>query len=134
MQPESPRPVLRIAAAVIRDAEGRLLLVRKHGTTAFMQPGGKIEPGEEPLAALLRELHEELGIVATKADARRLGRVEAEAANEPGHLVEAELFEVSFSGGARPAAEIAELIWLEPAEPRPPPLAPLTRQHVIGRG
>ncbi|MET2827115.1 NUDIX hydrolase [Mesorhizobium shangrilense] len=57
---ESP---IRIAAAVIIDADGRLLLVRKRGTSAFMQPGGKIEPDELPINALVRELREELGLV-----------------------------------------------------------------------
>ena len=37
---------IRIVAAVIVDEAGRLLLVRKRGTQAFMQPGGKIAPGE----------------------------------------------------------------------------------------
>ncbi|HEX3283446.1 MAG TPA: hypothetical protein VHT50_02015 [Mycobacterium sp.] len=38
-------PVIRVAAAVIRDARGRMLVVRKRRTAAFMQPGGKIMPG-----------------------------------------------------------------------------------------
>ncbi|WP_408734888.1 NUDIX domain-containing protein [Asaia platycodi] len=41
--------VIHIAAALLHDGAGRLLLVRKHGTVAFMQPGGKIEPGETPV-------------------------------------------------------------------------------------
>jgi len=43
---------IRIAAALLTDARGRLLLVRKRGTAWFMQPGGKIEPGEQPFDAL----------------------------------------------------------------------------------
>ena len=35
-----------VSAAVITDAAGRVLVVRKHGTTVFMQPGGKPEAGE----------------------------------------------------------------------------------------
>jgi 8-oxo-dGTP pyrophosphatase MutT (NUDIX family) len=65
---------IRIAAAVIRDRHDRILLVRKRGTTAFMQPGGKIHPNEDALGALARELHEELGCSIRPATARFLGR------------------------------------------------------------
>jgi 8-oxo-dGTP pyrophosphatase MutT (NUDIX family) len=41
-------PTIRIAAALIDDDSGRMLLVRKAGTPWFMQAGGKIEPGETP--------------------------------------------------------------------------------------
>lgn len=54
--------IIRVAAALIEDGAGRLLLVRKAGTSCFMQAGGKIEPGEDPAAALLRELDEEIGL------------------------------------------------------------------------
>lgn len=54
--------MIRIVAAVILDDRGRALLVRKHGARRFIQPGGKPEPGEAPLQALARELHEELGV------------------------------------------------------------------------
>ena len=50
--------VVQIVAAVILDVAGRVLLVRKEGTDAFMQPGGKREAGETDLIALARELHE----------------------------------------------------------------------------
>lgn len=132
MSAESERPVLRIAAAVIRDEGGRLLLVRKRGTVMFMQAGGKIEDGEEPLAALARELSEELGLIIGGAEPRYLGRFEADAANEPGHVVQAELFELPWTGDVRPAAEIEEVLWLHPADRVVPPLAPLTRRHVMG--
>ncbi|KGE76866.1 NUDIX domain-containing protein, partial [Halomonas salina] len=61
-------PILHIAAALIEDAEGRLLLVRKRGTEAFMQAGGKIEPDESPDEALARELEEELGQPPTRLE------------------------------------------------------------------
>ena len=48
---------MRIAVALLTDAAGRLFLVRKRNTAAFMQPGGKIEAGEDALATLRRELH-----------------------------------------------------------------------------
>jgi 8-oxo-dGTP pyrophosphatase MutT (NUDIX family) len=46
-------------------ADGRTLLVRKRHTTAFMQPGGKIDCDETAQRALVRELQEELGIRPT---------------------------------------------------------------------
>jgi len=124
-------PVIRIAAAIIRDERGRHLLVRKRGTLAFMQAGGKLAPGEAPLAALVRELREELGLEIDPAAARSLGLAVAEAANEPDHLVHAHLFEVSVHGPIEARDEIEELLWLDPAEPAAVPLAPLTRLYVL---
>ena len=76
--------IIRIAAALLIDPQGRTLLVRKRGTQAFMQPGGKIDEGETPVAALVRELHEELGLHIDPAQAIPLGQFSAPAANEPG--------------------------------------------------
>jgi 8-oxo-dGTP pyrophosphatase MutT (NUDIX family) len=126
----SEAAVIRIAAAVIVDERGRTLLVRKRGTEAFMQPGGKIGPGEPAPAALLRELREELGCDA-EGEIRPLGRFSAPAANEAETMVEAELFAVHLLGEIAPAAEIEEARWHDPAEPAPFPLAPLTRDHVL---
>jgi 8-oxo-dGTP diphosphatase len=122
---------IRIAAAIIADASGRLLLVRKRGTSAFMQPGGKMEPHEEPLDALVRELNEELGLVIDPATASPIGLFSAQAANEPDHTVEAELFTVSIESQPVPAAEIEEMIWLEPTTANGLDLAPLTRDVVL---
>jgi 8-oxo-dGTP pyrophosphatase MutT (NUDIX family) len=60
------KPMIRIAAALIDDDRGRLLLVRKVGTPWFMQAGGKIEHGESAISALDRELREEIGHPSTK--------------------------------------------------------------------
>ena len=43
--------VISVVAALIRDEDGRVLLVRKRGTAAFMQPGGKRDPGESDIAS-----------------------------------------------------------------------------------
>lgn len=120
------QPTLRIAAAVIVDADGRWLLVRKRGTSAWMQAGGKIEPGEDPRAAVVREVGEELAVQVDPAHVRDLGRRDADAANEPGHRLEAYVFAVDGVTGAVPTAEIAEAVWVTPAEAARLPLAPLT--------
>jgi 8-oxo-dGTP diphosphatase len=122
---------IQIAAALLTDAHGRLLLVRKSGTAWFMQPGGKIEPGEQPFDALRRELLEELRLTLTLEAPHSCGSFCAPAANEPGFTVEATLFALSLDGEPRPAAEIAEIAWLEPGRPITIPLAPLTRDHAL---
>ena len=128
---QPPQPVIRIAAALLRGADGRTLLVRKRGTIAFMQPGGKIERHEAPIHALVRELYEELGLVVEPTSPVYLGRFVASAANEPDHLVEAELFEFTTLAEVRPASEIEEIVWLDPTSPTELVLAPLTRDHVL---
>lgn len=122
---------IRIAAAVIKDERGQLLLVRKAGTSCFMQAGGKIEDAENPFAALRRELQEEISLSVEPDAVRYLGRFSAMAANEPGCTVEAELFLVPLPGVAIAGAEIAELIWIDPWGEPTQPLAPLTRDHVL---
>ncbi len=61
-------PAIRVAAAVLVRG-GRVLLARRaaHKSQAGLWefPGGKLEPGEDPAAALVRELKEELGLDAT---------------------------------------------------------------------
>ena len=115
-----------IVAAIIEDDAGRLLLVRKRGTDRFMQPGGKIDPGETAAEALIRELHEELTLVVAPEDLVYLGRFDAPAANEAGHVVDAEIFFVTATGEAVASAEIDELIWMSPADAASVSLAPLT--------
>lgn len=122
---------IRIAAAVILDQAGRTLLVRKRGTTAFMQAGGKIEPGEAPLDALRRELKEELDIDLGAEAPDYLGAFSAPAANEEGLIVEAEIFLLRLSQPVRPAAELEEIRWIDPNAIPPMSLAPLTRDHLL---
>ncbi|MFD1197887.1 NUDIX domain-containing protein [Brucella gallinifaecis] len=103
-----------IAAAIVRDEAGRFLLVRKRGSEIFFQPGGKIDTGEAPENALIREIEEELGIVIDKSQLRYAARMSAPAANEQDSIVEAELFHLALKKGQVPAAssEIEELIWV----------------------
>lgn len=122
-------PPIRIAAALILDSTGRALLVRKRGTEAFMQAGGKIEAGEAPLDALRRELKEELTIDLT-VEPEHLGRFSAPAANEEDRIVEAEIFLLRFEGEVFPAAELEEVRWVDPVAPDVV-LAPLTRDHLL---
>ena len=58
-----PMATPRVAAgALIRDAQGRILLVKPSYKDGWDIPGGYVEPGESPAAACQRELREELGL------------------------------------------------------------------------
>jgi 8-oxo-dGTP diphosphatase len=122
---------IKIVAALIRDDTGRVLLVRKRGTKAFMQPGGKLDAGEDDITALSREILEELGCVLDPESVLPLGAFDAVAANEPGFRVEANLYRVDVTGEISPSREIDEAIWVDPASPPDIHLAPLTRDHVL---
>lgn len=124
-------PTLTISAACLLDADGRLLLVRKRGTSAFMLPGGKLEAGEDALAALCRELGEELGQRFARSAFTALGRFEAPAANEPDTWVSAEVFTGTLDEPVSVAAELDAQRWLVRGEPWPDDLAPLLRLHVL---
>jgi 8-oxo-dGTP diphosphatase len=62
--------VLVVACALV-DTDGRILIAQrpegKNLAGLWEFPGGKVEPGEQPEAALIRELKEELGIDVTEA-------------------------------------------------------------------
>ncbi|PBP88851.1 DNA mismatch repair protein MutT [Pseudomonas syringae] len=123
--------IICIAAALLIGADGRTLLVRKRGTRAFMQPGGKIEPGEPAPQALARELEEELGLIVDPAQAVFLGEFTAPAANEPGFEVNCQLYEVRTDAQAVPAAEIEEVLWVDADSHAGLQLAPLTRDLIL---
>ncbi len=122
---------IHIVAAVITDGRGHVLLVRKHGATAFIQPGGKPEPGETPLTTLARELQEELGVRLLPEPAMALGTFSDRAVNEPGHRVQADVWCVQVQGRPRAQGEIAELAWVPLRPPHGRPLAPLSQAHIL---
>lgn len=126
MPSPSQPPIIHIATALIFNDKGQTLLVRKKGSRFFMQAGGKIDEEETPAQALARELNEELGITVSLNENDFLGSFTAEAANEPGHLIQAEVFQMTLSAPVTAQAEIAEVIWVDPAKAADEQLAPLT--------
>ena len=71
MTRESATSVTLVVAAALIDPDGRVLIAERPPGKAMAGlwefPGGKIEPGETPETALIRELHEELGITVKPA-------------------------------------------------------------------
>ncbi|MDQ0802386.1 NUDIX domain-containing protein [Arthrobacter sp. SLBN-112] len=124
-----------VSAVCVFDDAGRLLTVRKRGTAMFMHPGGKPEPGETAVQAAARELAEEVGIILRPQELELMGVWVADAANEAATDIEATVFLAPGTWQANPAAEIAEIRWLDYAGtdgvPLPGDLAPLLTDHIL---
>ena len=64
-------PTVLVVAVALIDVDGRVLIAQRPEGKALAGlwefPGGKVEPGERPEGALIRELHEELGIDVNEA-------------------------------------------------------------------
>ncbi len=134
-------PLVVVAAALI-DAGGQVLLQQRpagrHHGGLWEFPGGKVEPGEGPIAALVRELHEELAITVAPADCHPLGFAASEDARAPGFAVSKDsraivllLYAVRAWHGKASSQEDAALAWCTPDRfagyPMPPLDIPLGR-------
>ncbi|MDR6678481.1 Nudix family hydrolase [Pseudomonas oryzihabitans] len=106
---------LHVVAAVIRNPQGQILIAQrpahKHQGGLWEFPGGKVEAGEAPAAALARELVEELGIQVTAA--RPLLQVRHDY---PDQAVLLDVWQVDAFTGEAHGAEGQPLAWVAPRE------------------
>jgi 8-oxo-dGTP diphosphatase len=127
--------IVLVAAAALIDPDGRVLLAQrpegKSMAGLWEFPGGKVEPDETPEAALIRELHEELGINTWKSCLAPL--TFASHAYESFHLL-MPLFVCRRWEGIATPREGQTLAWVNPDRlrdyPMPPadvPLIPILR-------
>ena len=128
-------PILLVAAVALVDADGRVLIARrpegKSMAGLWEFPGGKIEAGERPEDALIRELREELGIEVTNSCLAPLTFTSFTYENF--HLLMPLFVCRRWSGTAEPR-EGQQLAWVKPLRlrdyPMPPadePLVPMLR-------
>nr|WP_245346723.1 NUDIX domain-containing protein [Arthrobacter stackebrandtii] len=126
---------MKVSAVCLYDQKGRLLTVRKQGTSKFMHPGGKPEPGETAAEAGSRELSEEIGLSIAPEKLDLMGVWTGTAANESNTDIEATVFTAPGTwdpAAIHPGAEIAELRWLDPSRASGhDDLAPLLTEYVI---
>ena len=115
---------------MIADARGRILLARRTegrdlaGLWEF--PGGKVDPGETPEQALVRELREELGI-ASAAIERKLGTYYSQREGKRDTI---EVFVAkSDEMGRRQRLEIAAADWFDP-HALPEGVSPATQRRI----
>lgn len=114
-----------VAAVALVDADGRVLLSRRpEGKTLaglWEFPGGKVEAGEKPEAALIRELKEELAIDVSESCLAPL--TFASHSYEDFHLL-MPLFICRRWQGIVVGAEGQELAWVRPERLRSYPMPP----------
>lgn len=122
------KPVIDVSAGILRK-DGRFLAVRRpegKPMAGFWEfPGGKVEPGENPEQALIRELKEELNIVPHGLSLRRVVEHEYDHLNVRLHFFEAG----GFAGRPEPL-EGQTLAWLTPQEARNEPFLEADTQIV----
>ena len=103
---------MEVVAAVI-ERDGQILIgqrkARGRHALKWEFPGGKVEPGEEPRAALARELREELGIEAQIGE--EIERYNFSYAAQPTHLI---FFRVTEFAGEPANLDFAQIAWAEP--------------------
>ena len=123
-------PVVLVAAAALIDVDNRVLLARRPPDKAMAGlwefPGGKVEPGETPEAALIRELREELSVDTVSSCLAPIAF--ASHAYEAFHLL-MPLFACRVWHGTPTPNEGQELQWVRPTRladyPMPPADGPL---------
>ena len=103
-----------IASAVILNTKNELLLVRKKGSQYFQLTGGKIDPTDNEIQTVIREIKEEIGLSITMSELTYLGEHETHAVNEAETIVHGSIFIVKVENDFIPiiANEIEEYIWL----------------------
>jgi len=122
--------LLPVVAAALADPQGRVLLQRrppgKPHAGLWEFPGGKVDAGETPEAALVRELAEELGLLV---DVAGLEPVTFASVAGGGHHLLLLLYRVRHWTGAPVARAADALAWVAPADmaarPMPPADVPL---------
>lgn len=102
----------KAGAIIIQDK--KLLLTRTKGKDIFVCPGGKLESGETPKQAVVRELKEELNISVSESSLEEFGTYFASAAYDPDKTLQLDVFIVkSWTGELVPDNEIEEVIWAD---------------------
>jgi len=108
--------LLPVVAIALTRADGRVLMARRpvgKGHAGLWEfPGGKIDPGERPEAALVREIREELGIDVAQAAVSPIGFASVADGNR--HLLLL-LYGATEWQGEPVALEASEIGWIEPA-------------------
>lgn len=132
--PDPPRAEIPCVGALVWDADGRLLLVRRRnppGAGLWSLPGGRVEAGEDDPAAVEREVAEETGL--TVRAGRFVGEVRRDAPD--GSVFVIRDYDCAVTGGRLAAADDAtDTRWVAATDLEGLTLVPLLRESLQGWG
>lgn len=131
--PDNSNTPLTVSALIVTrtndDGVTEILNVLARNKSKYGFPGGKLEDGESPEDAVIRETEEELGVRPTNV----IYKDTYSALTPEGRGIEMSVFTGKVSGDIKPTNEIIELHWLtyEQMEDELSLLTPMTIDHVM---
>jgi 8-oxo-dGTP diphosphatase len=126
---------VRCVGAVIRDPDGRLLLVQRARPPAagtWSLPGGRVERGEDDAAAVVREIREETGLHVEVGEL--VGTVERSPGAGIVYVINDYACRVVSGGSPRAGDDAADVRWCTPTEVRSLPTSPQLVETLEGWG
>ena len=124
---------LQVSALIVKRTnsqnEVEVLNVLARNKSKFGFPGGKLEDGESPLEAVMRETEEELGVRPTNVEFIKTSH----ALTPEGRAIEMHIFSGQVTDNIEPKNEISELHWLtfDQMNSRLDLLTPMTIEHIL---
>lgn len=123
----------KAAGIIIKDR--KLLIERSYGKDTFMAPGGKLEAGETPREAVIRELKEEFQLDIHDEDLEEFGTFYAEAAgsHNKGRQLRMDVFMIKKFGTVQPDSEVEEIRWITSDIPQDIQVGSIFAHEVVPR-
>ncbi|KKQ97421.1 MAG: NUDIX hydrolase [Candidatus Woesebacteria bacterium GW2011_GWB1_39_12] len=126
------RDIYKSAGIIIRSR--RLLVEKDVDKEYFISPGGKIEQGETPEEALIRELDEEFHIKVKEEDLEEFGHFHAPASGQEERTVHMNVFLVKkHLGKISHGYKVEKILWLSSKVPKEIKVGSIFEHEVIPR-
>lgn len=124
--------IYKVGGILLREKE--LLVCKPKGKDFYIAPGGKVERGEMPEDALVRELQEEVSISVQKKNLAPFGTFYAAAIGDTSRMLRMDVFVVGlWEGEISPGHEIESVEWVSSVVPGNMTLGSIFEHDVIPR-